>query len=281
MKKLSVCGKGGTGKSTLVALLARELSGEGKEVVVIDSDESNSELYRMLGLRRPPSPLLELAGGKQNVIRNMRTSFSPGGGQPHAALLKQEQIRVDDIPGEYLVRRDGLGLVAVGKIHQALEGCACPMGALSREFLKRLTLAENQMAIVDMEAGIEHFGRGVETSVDAVIVVIEPSLESVTLAVKVKDLATAAGTRFAGVVANKIPSGEVERHLISELNKRQLHLLVTVHRHQEIANSSLMGHELRCTEATVEIAPLLRLLTTVSLPTSRSGAQETICEGGY
>ncbi len=53
MKKLSVCGKGGTGKSTLIALLARGLSVEGKEVVVIDSDESNSELHRMSGLKRP------------------------------------------------------------------------------------------------------------------------------------------------------------------------------------------------------------------------------------
>ena len=155
------------------------------------------------------------------------------------------------------------------------------MGALNREFLKRLTLAENQMAIVDMEAGIEHFGRGVETSVDAVVAVIEPSMESVTLAAKIKDLATAAGTRFAGVVANKIPSDEVEGHLISELNKRQLHLLVTLHRHQEIANSSLMGDELHCAAATVEIAPLLRSLITVSLPISPSRAQETIYEGGY
>jgi len=281
MKKLSVCGKGGTGKSTVVALMARELSGKGKEVVVIDSDESNSELYRMLGLGQPPRPLLELAGGKKNVIRNMRTSFSPGGGEPDAALLKQERIRLDDIPADYVVRRNRLRLIAVGKIHQALEGCACPMGALSREFLKRLTLAENQMAIVDMEAGIEHFGRGVETSVDAVIAVIEPSMESVTLTAKVKDLAMASGARFAGVVANKIPSDEVEARLISELDKRQLHLLVTVHRHQEIANSSLMGDELRCAEATVEIAPLLNSLITVSLPTSRSRAQESIYEGGY
>ncbi len=274
MKKLSVCGKGGTGKSTLVALLARELSGKGKEIVVIDSDESNSELYRMLGLSRPPRPLLELAGGKKNVIKNLRTSFSPGEGEPGTALLKQKSIKVDEIPSGYVVRRNGLRLIAVGKIHRALEGCACPMGALSREFLRRLTLAENQMAIVDMEAGIEHFGRGVETSVDAVVAVIEPSMESVTLAAKIKDLATAAGTRFAGVVANKIPGDEVEGHLISELNKRQLHLLATVHGHQEVANAALMGHELDCAEAALELTPLLQLLTSIPLPGNRLQPQE-------
>ncbi len=194
-------------------------------------------------------------------MRNIRTSSAPGGREPDPALLKQERIRVDDIPGDYVVRRNGLRLIAVGKIHQALEGCACPMGALSRGFLKRLTLAENQMAIVDMEAGIEHLGRGIETSVDAVIAVIEPSMESVTMAAKVRELAKAAGTRLAGVIANKISSDEVERHLISELNKRQLHLPAVVHRHEEIA-------------------PVLHLLATVPLHPARLRTHGSIYEGG-
>jgi CO dehydrogenase maturation factor len=46
--------------------------------------------------------------------------------------------------------------VSIGKILQSLEGCACPMGVLSREFLKKLYLNENTVAVVDMEAGVEH-----------------------------------------------------------------------------------------------------------------------------
>ena len=59
------------------------------------------------------------------------------------------------------------------------------MGALSREFLKRLSLQEDEMAIVDMEAGVEHLGRGVETSLDGVLIVVEPSLDSLELAEKI------------------------------------------------------------------------------------------------
>ena len=65
--KIAVCGKGGSGKSTIVALLANEARGKGYKVLVVDSDESNSGLYRMLGFDHPPVPLRELVGGKKSL----------------------------------------------------------------------------------------------------------------------------------------------------------------------------------------------------------------------
>ena len=70
--KISVCGKGGCGKSTLVTLLAKGAQARGLTVLVVDSDESNSGLFRMLGFEHPPIPLLELAGGKKNVQEKMK-----------------------------------------------------------------------------------------------------------------------------------------------------------------------------------------------------------------
>jgi CO dehydrogenase maturation factor len=67
MKKIAICGKGGSGKSTVVALLAGGLRDRGYRVLVIDSDESNPGLYRVLGLEKRPEPLLELVGGKKWV----------------------------------------------------------------------------------------------------------------------------------------------------------------------------------------------------------------------
>jgi len=52
-----------------------------------------------------------------------------------------------------------------GLLPGAYQCGACPMGALSREFLERLCLKEDEVAFVDMEADIEHFG-GRETSLD-------------------------------------------------------------------------------------------------------------------
>ena len=256
MSKISVCGKGGCGKSTIVALLAGELRRRGKHVLVVDSDESNAGLYRMLGFEYPPRPLMELAGGRKHVRSLMRFTFSSGESEARRSVLQQQHIGVNEIPRDYIVRREGLAMVAVGQIHQALEGCACPMGVLSRQFLKRLQLAEDEIALVDMEAGVEHFGRGVETSIDAVIVVVEPSLESVALAARIKELAVATGACFTGVVVNKVPDDSLKKRLIAELTKRRLPIVGTIPYQREIMEAGLKGPGLTTNGVMNEIAGL-------------------------
>jgi len=261
--KVSVCGKGGSGKSTLVALLAGEFLGRGARVLVVDSDESNTGLYRTLGLDGPPTPLMELAGGRKNYRRGL----SEGGG----TILAKEVIDSEGIPPEHVSRRDGLRMVAVGKIHQALEGCACPIGALSREFLKRLSLAEGEIAIVDTEAGVEHFGRGVETSIDMVIAVVEPSLESVVLAGKVKELAAASGARFAGAVLNKVASEDTTRALRAALEDRGVETLAVVRSHPELVEAALAGGPLPSGVASEEVAAVADAIAGAGIRTGTPG----------
>lgn len=258
--KVSVCGKGGSGKSTVVVLLAHELHRRGRRVLVVDSDESNACLHWMLGLHRPPRPLLELVGGKKNVQREMRSSSDRGKEEPKMSVLGSPQVRVGDLPQEYVSERDGLRMVAIGKIHQALEGCACPMGVLSREFLKKLRLEPNEVVVVDMEAGIEHFGRGVETSVDVVVGVVEPSLESVLLTERVSQLALGSGARFVGAILNKIASKELAAALADRLKARQIPVLGTVHHHDEIVRACLAGDALDSAAAQEEMNPILDAL---------------------
>ena len=203
--KISVCGKGGSGKSTLVSLLANAAQSRGLTTLVVDSDESNSGLHRMLGLDRPPTPLMALVGGKQGIKEKMN----------RASLLSEPEFSLEQISYPYINEKNGLRLLNIGKIHQALEGCACPMGVLSREFLMKLWLAENEIAIVDMEAGIEHFGRGIDNCIDAVLVVVEPSFESIALAEKMKELASGIDKKFWAAL-NKISS----ETLISEIKAK-------------------------------------------------------------
>ena len=255
--KVAVCGKGGSGKSTVVVLLAHELRRRGRQVLVVDSDESNACLHWMLGLHRPPRPLLELVGGKKNVQREMRGRSDRGEDEPKMSVLASPQVRVADLPQEYVSEQDGLRLVTVGKIHQALEGCACPMGVLSREFLKKLRLGSTEAVVVDMEAGIEHFGRGVETSIDAVVGVVEPSLESVLLTEKVRQLALGSGAKFAGAILNKVASSEMAAALAHKLNERQIPVLGSVNYHDEIAGACLAGNAVDSASAHEEIVSIL------------------------
>ena len=229
--KISVCGKGGSGKSTIVALLANEAQARGYRVLVVDSDESNSGLFRMLGFDHPPMPLMELLGGKKSLKQKM--------GQP--TVLAESRIVLEDLSPQHLVQRDGLTLVSIGKILQSLEGCACPMGVLSREFLRKLALAEGELAIVDMEAGVEHFGRGVETSIESVLIVVEPPLESVNVGQKIHDLASEIGIKNVWAIMNKVPSGEIATRMKAELLKRHIEVVGCIYFDADIFRSSLEG----------------------------------------
>jgi CO dehydrogenase maturation factor len=160
-------------------------------------------------------------------------------GQP--SVLSETRIAVTQIPEQHLLQRDGLMLVSIGKILQSLEGCACPMGVLSREFLKKITLQENELVVVDMEAGVEHFGRGVDTSIDSMIIVVEPPLESVNVGQKIHDLASGIGIKNIWAIMNKVPSEEIAVRLKAELEKRHIQVVGCIYYDADIFNSSLNG----------------------------------------
>jgi len=255
--KISVCGKGGSGKSTVVALLANEAQARGYRVLVVDSDESNSGLFRMLGFDHPPVPLMELVGGKKSLKQKMAETN----------VLSETHIATAHIPGQYLLQRDGLMLVSIGKILQSLEGCACPMGVLSREFLKKLALETDELAIVDMEAGVEHFGRGVDTSIDSVLVVVEPPLESVNVGQKIHDLASGIGIKNVWAIMNKVPSGEIATRLKTELQERHIEMVGCIYFDADIFSSSLDGRIAVKGVAVWDIKDILdRILSRAGIP---------------
>ena len=239
--KVSVCGKGGSGKSVVVALLAKELGRRGYRVLVVDCDESNSALHRILGFDQPPESVLELMGGKKKLKEKMSVRFSTGQSETKMQVLPPERIPVSGIPGQHVRHADGLTLLSIGKIQHSLEGCACPMGVLSREFLDKLVLGDREIAVVDMEAGIEHFGRGVGTSVDAVLIVVEPSFESLQLASRIAQLATESGVRRTSAILNKVASPEMDARLKRELKARDIQPVGTVHYDPEVFEATLEG----------------------------------------
>jgi len=264
--KICVCGKGGSGKSTVVALLAAELRSRKRRVLVVDSDESNAGLYWMLGFEKPPVALMELAGGKKSIQRVLRAGFAENGSYEEKPVLARDELRAEDLPPGYIPQRDGIALVCIGKIHQALEGCACPMGVLSRQFLKKLRTDDDEVVVVDMEAGVEHFGRGVETSVDAVVVVAEPSLESVSLAERIKELTTGAGAKFAGAVLNKVSSRQIAVQLTEALDGRDIPVLSTIPFRQEFQAAGLEGRPLNAAPVAGEVRALLDSILAVAGP---------------
>lgn len=181
--KILICGKGGSGKSTATSLLAKNLEAEGYRVLVVDADESNYGLSAQLGLPEPVE-LMEQIGGKQ-ALKNKMGKVVDG----HKAPVFDAAWRIEDIPAETLSKKGNLYLLQIGKVKHFDEGCACPMGVLSKDFLGHLTLAPKDVAIIDTEAGVEHLGRGVAAKVDLILGIIDPSFESIRLSQKISAMA--------------------------------------------------------------------------------------------
>jgi CO dehydrogenase maturation factor len=252
MQKIAVCGKGGSGKSVIARLLANGLKRRGKRVLLIDSDESNTGLHRMLGFDSPPGSLVDYLGGKQKVEETIAARIRSGVPENMVSVMQRE-LTVDEMPPAYVLEKDGLQFVMVGKILMALEGCACPMGIVSRSFLRDLVLKPGQVAVIDMEAGVEHFGRGVETSVDCVLVAVEPSLDSLEIAGKIAELSRQINIGDVWAIVNKATAQDIADELAAELKKRGLAVIGSIPYSRDVFNSCLKGTALPADTLSAEV----------------------------
>jgi CO dehydrogenase maturation factor len=223
--KVLICGKGGCGKSTVVALLAKELVRRGNKVLVVDGDESNIGLHHRLGMAKP-ADFMNYFGGKKILFKKAKEITN--------------KWKLEDLPKEYLSEKGNIWLLSMGKIYEFGEGCACPINAISSKVLEVLDLKDNQFLIADTDAGIEHFGRGVEKGVDMLIVVIDPSRDSILLAQKISDLGKQVG-KPTYYVLNRV-TWETEKLLLDSLDKEKV--IAIIHESKDVFMSCLSGNEL-------------------------------------
>ena len=193
--KYLICGKGGSGKSTVSVLMARAFQRLGRRVLLVDADESNLGLHRLAGSPSAET-LLEVMGGKEGLRSRKQAAF-PSDSCP---AFYEAAFTWEDIPERCVPDADGIRLLKVGKIKTFGEGCACPMGGVLRPFLNHFRAGPEDRMIVDMAAGVEHFGRSVDAHGDRIIGVIDPSFESFKLARILLELSQGAGTPIAFVL---------------------------------------------------------------------------------
>ena len=223
--KMLVCGKGGCGKSTITTLLAKEIAGRGRKVLVIDTDESNIGLHNLLGIAKP-NDFMNYFGGKKILIEKTKT-------------LK-DTWKIDDLPRDYVSEKGNIKLLSMGKIYEFGEGCACPINVLSSRFLEVLELGNREFLIADTDAGIEHFGRGLERGVDILLAVVDPSQESILLARKISKLGDQVGPPVYCIL-NKV-NHETQMFLSESLGNAKI--ISAIPENKEIFISGLKGEEL-------------------------------------
>ena len=253
-KRILICGKGGSGKSTIVTLLANALSNENGEVVVIDGDASNpGGLARLLfGLKGSIKPLIEFFGGREKVECPIDDPSILTRLNDDIPITKR-RINLAEVPDEYYVQKNGITLFQVGKINQPFEGCDGPMSKVTRDFV----VGGNVITLIDVEAGIEHYGRGIEKNVDMVIVVVDPTFESFLIAQKVAILCHGMEIKYYGVIINKISTNVMKLYVEQELFERGLNIYGLVKYDKELFEDGLVGASIKAGIAIEEVKKIV------------------------
>ena len=176
------------------------LARDGYEVLAIDADP-DMNLASSLGIENPPKPLADF----KDLIQERA-------GTEGGAFIYNP--KVDDIAGKYgVIGPDGVRMLVMGTVDKGGSGCMCPASALLRALLRHLMLKENSAVILDMEAGIEHLGRGTTRGMDLMIVVVEPGARSLETAERIKKLSSEIGIKHIAAVINKGGAGKVNDRL--------------------------------------------------------------------
>ncbi len=228
--KLAISGKGGTGKTTLAALLARYWAEKGKDVIAVDADP-DANLAGALGISTD-TPITPISDMRQFILD--RTDAKEG----YGGYFKLNP-KVDDIPDRFSHKIDGIRLLVLGGAATGGGGCICPESALLKALVTHLLLTPEQIVILDMEAGVEHLSRATAKSVSTMIVVTEPGQRSIQTALNVRRLAKQIGIDNIAAVINKLPEGLDTSSLKSLLDP--VPLLGTLPYDPAIARSDLEG----------------------------------------
>ena len=229
--KLAITGKGGVGKTTLSSTLARLYADEGRTVLAADVDP-DANLGLALGLSQEEVDSIV-------PISKMKTLAKERTGASDDNKFYKLNPYVADIPDIYAKPINGVKLLVMGTVDLGGSGCVCPEHVMLKQILASLTYRTNDVVIMDMEAGLEHLGRGTAANMDQFIVVIEPGSRSVQTYRNVKRLASDLGVKQVRVVANKVRDEKDEAFIRENIPAEDL--LGFIHYNLEIMDADRQG----------------------------------------
>ena len=214
--KIAITGKGGVGKTTFSSMLSRMFADDEYRVLAVDADP-DANLGLALGFPKETYEAIVPISDMKNLVSE-RTAAETG---TFNKMFKLNP-KVDDIPEKFCKEHNGVRLLTLGTVDSGGSGCVCPEHVLLKRLCSHLILQNNDVVIMDMEAGIEHLGRGTAQGVDAFIVVVEPGERSLQTYRKVKKLGTDIGVKKVFVVGNKVRNREDENFIKDNLQDGEL-----------------------------------------------------------
>jgi len=205
--KIAISGKGGVGKTTFASFLIRALADRGKKVLAIDADP-DANLAQALGVENSEE-IVPISSMKELIEERTEAKVGSMG-----SFFKLNP-KVDDLPDRLSIEVAGVRVMVLGGVKKGGAGCICPESVMLKHLVRHIVLARNEAIVLDMEAGLEHLGRGTAMAVDRLIVVVEPGRRSIETAYQVRRLAEDIGLKKLSLVGNKVRS-EKDRAFLEE-----------------------------------------------------------------
>jgi CO dehydrogenase maturation factor len=228
--KIAITGKGGVGKTTVAGTLARILAQRQQQVLALDAD-SNPNLALSLGI--PPDQMAAMPA----VPRGLTEWRKDENGHAYVHLSRSVPEFVSDFG---VVAPDGVHLLVTGEVAEASAGCRCEAHAVARGITGHL-VGEADVVVLDMEAGLEHLGRGTTEHVDLLLIVVEPYYRALMTASHIRDLAVQLGVPRIAVVANQVRSEQDRQAITQFCAKNNLDLIGTIPFDEAIVDAERAG----------------------------------------
>jgi CO dehydrogenase maturation factor len=231
--KIAVAGKGGVGKTLIAGGLARGFAERKYKTIAIDAD-SSPNLALTLGLTAEEArKIVPISENKELVDSKTSTGYSG---------VYNLNFRVDDIVKEYAVATPlGVNLIVMGTVRSMGAGCMCAPTAVIRALLRHLVVERDEAVVLDLEAGVEHIGRGTARQVDVLLIVADSNLKSLEIAKHIHDLASEAGMKQLYLVGNRVMNDEQKEAIKSYADKNGLTLLDFVPFDTKVTESDMLG----------------------------------------
>lgn len=231
--KIAVSGKGGVGKTLIAGGLARGFVERSLKTIAIDAD-SSPNLGLTLGLNAEETRKLVPISENTPLIES-KTSTGYSG-------VYNLNFSVDDIVKQYSVPTPlGPNLIVMGTVHSMGAGCMCAPTAVIRALLRHLVVERNEAVVLDLEAGVEHIGRGTAREVDALIIIADSNLKSLEIAKHIHDLASTAGMKQLYLVGNRVMDDTQRQAIQNFADKNGINVLSFVPWDQKVIEADMLG----------------------------------------
>jgi CO dehydrogenase maturation factor len=243
--KIAVAGKGGVGKTLVASGIAWSLARSGHTTIAIDADPSPN-LALSLGIPEKDAAAIVPISENDSLIRKKTSTGFPG--------VYNLNFSVDEVIRDFsLATPTGVHLLVMGTVKSMGSGCTCPANSLIRTLLRHLVIDRDEAVVLDMEAGIEHLGRGTAEGVDMMLVVTDANKKSLEVAATIRRMALDSGIPRVELAGNRVASDGEKKAIVRFAQEHTMPVIGFIPYDPDVFSAGIRGEPVTALQGTAAL----------------------------